>query len=82
MDMKHDMKRARKLRRDAIRQAKRDLRAAEDALDKNDRRERKQGIDYETSTYLDLNRAVHAAHRQLKTARRRKAADYLRDVRA
>jgi len=82
MDTKSDMKRARKLRREAIRRAKHELRDAQDALDKNARRERKQGIDYETSTYLDLNDAAHVAHRQLKAARRRKATDYLRDARA
>ena len=82
MDTKHDLKHARKLRREAIRRAKHELRNAQDALDKNARRERKQGIDFETSTFLDLNNAAHAAHRQLKAARRRKAADYLRDARA
>lgn len=82
MDTTHDMKRARKLRREAIRQAKRDLRAAQDAVDKNDRRERKRGIDYETPEFLRVNKAAHDAHDRLRAARRRKAADYLRDVRA
>lgn len=52
-----------------VRDARAQLHDAEDALEKNSRKERAAGVKDETDEYLRLNHAVHDARANLRQAR-------------